>query len=254
MNAGILAPGYAPPVMPRPLLGNPQPVPMPYGVAGDPFWQSVVLYLRGDGLHQSRSFTDLSPNAFRATRFGNAELSATVSRFGYTSVNPGGSGGAVQFPAGTAFQYGTGDFTVEAFLYMTAFNASGSAVFSQTVSGTNYFLCSISAAGAPAFIGTPSGGGTLIFGPGNMSLRRWHHFAITRASSTVRVFLDGVSGTPTVNSTNFSDTTRIPTVGNYPHNFTTVFFSGFISELRITKGVARYTSSFAPITAPFPTF
>tara|TARA_R110000868_G_scaffold40503_1_gene139735 strand:- start:899 stop:1624 length:726 start_codon:yes stop_codon:yes gene_type:complete len=218
----------------------------------DASYSSVSLLLHGDGPDGSTVIIDNSPTPKQATIVSGAQIRTAQSKFGGSSIYPAGFGSAVQFPAGTAFQYGTGDFTIEAWVYILSFIPSGSVIFSQSVSGTNYFVFGVGASGSIIFTGTASGGGTSILGPSNISLNTWAHIAACRESGIVRVFVNGISGTPTSNSTNFSDTTRLPTVGNYSHAFATVYTEGYIDELRITKGIARYQSTFTPPTAPFP--
>jgi hypothetical protein len=68
----------------------------------------------------------------------------------------------------------------------------------------------------------------------------------------VTVYCDGVGGTATENTMDFDDTTWVPTVGSYTHSSDDSFV-GYIDELRVTKGVARYTGESFPVpTAPFP--
>ena len=160
-------------------------------------------------------------------------------------------------PAGTAFAYGTGDFTVEGwFLVPTMTAATGPLIFSQTVSGTNYFYNGLQQSGSlltgkVVFIGTASGGGTEIASGSNLfTAGTWNHFAVCRASGTVTVYLNGVGGTPTANATDFNNITYVPTIGGYTHGTSTSLFNGNISSLRVIKGTAVYTANFTPPTAP----
>jgi hypothetical protein len=162
------------------------------------------------------------------------------------SVEFDGSGDALTVPAGTDFAYGTGDFTIECWINISTL--ASRAIFSQTIGGSNYFLLSAGSSGEIQFWGTPTGGGTPINGPSNVSANTWNHIAVTRSSNTVRVFVNGIFGTPTVNSTDFSNTTYVPTIGNYTHIYTQIPFQGFISNLRVLKGTALYTSDFIPPT------
>jgi hypothetical protein len=76
----------------------------------------------------------------------------------------------------------------------------------------------------------------------------WHHIAITRASGTNRMFFDGVlQGSVTSDSTNYTapNNMQIGTSSTYGD------FSGYLDDLRITKGYARYTSNFTPPAAAF---
>ena len=212
----------------------------PYGNwAGN--YSDVSLLLRGG----SPIFVpfDESPTPKTITTVGNAGISTTTFKYGGSCLVAGTSpnftwgSNRIQVPAGPAFAYGTGDFTVEAWIYQTV--ASTGIFWNQATSGTNYFVCTISSGGIPAFTGTSSGGGSPIFGPA-IPLNTWGHVAIVRRSGNVTVYSNGTGGSAVANSTNFSDTTLIPTIGSYTHSAGSLVFSGLIDDLRVTKGVARY--------------
>ena len=76
----------------------------------------------------------------------------------------------------------------------------------------------------------------------------WSHVAVTRASNTVKVFVNGVASSGTSVTTDFTDTTRKPTIGQYTHSFGTLEYYGYISNFRIVKGTALYTANFIPST------
>ena len=100
--------------------------------------------------------------------------------------------------------------------------------------------------------------GTGIVTFGTLSTSTWTHVAVTRSGSTVRGFLNGSlisSGTSTRDFTN-----SYPLFvgiwgtsgGNWPSGTIDSPFNGYIDDLRITKGVARYTANFTPPTQAFP--
>jgi hypothetical protein len=92
---------------------------------------------------------------------------------------------------------------------------------------------------------------------GNFVINTWHHVAMTRSGTTGYVFVDGVSkGTITSLNTPAASLRELK-IGNW--DFTTGstvngWFDGYIDDLRITKGVARYKgpSNFVPPTESFP--
>lgn len=222
--------------------------PTPSTLNFDPYYDLVSLLLHMDGADNSTSFVDSSVNNFTVTNTDSVAVSNSVSRFGGSALFDS-STKKLSVPAGSAFAYGTGDFTVECWAYKTA--AGDGYVFSQTVSGTNYFVFGVVNDGRVFFTGTASGGGTAIFGPAStLSLNSWNHIAVVRLNNIVTVYLNGVGGTGTSNTTNFSDTTRVPTIGQYTHASTNRWI-GYIDELRITRGFARYTANFTVPSTPF---
>jgi hypothetical protein len=90
-------------------------------------------------------------------------------------------------------------------------------------------------------------------GSGTISDSAWHHVAVTRSGSSLRIFIDGTQ-TGTTNTT-LGTASIDNAIADYRVGSTTdgaLNFNGYIDDLRITKGVARYTSSFTAPTAAFP--
>jgi hypothetical protein len=169
------------------------------------------------------------------------------------SVEFDGTGKAVSFPAGNDFAYGTGDFTIEGWFYPTVIgqvsgaSASSHIFFGQTVSGTNYLLFGVDDNGKLLYYSTASGGGSDRFSSapdGSVVLNQWQHIALCRSSGTTKAFVDGKEIISISDTFDFDNTDRNPTIGNYTHTFTTQPFNGYVSNFRILKGTALYTSDF----------
>ena len=174
-------------------------------------------------------------NAIRGSLFFNSSY-PTSSNNGLDSLT---------VPAGSDFAYGTGDFTFEAYVWMSSFSSDVRLIYSQTVSGNNYILFGI----------TTSGQVTVILGHSNsetstatIALNSWNHVAVSRSSGTVKVFVNGVASSGSSITTDLNDTTRIPTIGKYTHS-TQLAWKGYISNFRICKGHAVYTTDFTPPTS-----
>ena len=81
----------------------------------------------------------------------------------------------------------------------------------------------------------------------------WVHVAATRAAGTTRVFINGTLYNTTTAQSSCPIVSNIATIGAYNDGTTTQNYSnGYIDDLRITKGLARYVDSFAPPIAQFP--
>lgn len=233
--------------MPYGLLGLAQPTPSVYGRAGDPFWSNVSLLLRMDGQHGSTTFTDLSPTPKAMTVNGNTTVSAALPLFSNTTFFDG-TGDYLSTPANTAFAFGTGDFCAECWLYVTNFGSNYIQYLTTAGSFTN-FSFQIRPTAQLSFWNASS---ETAFGPtGAVVARRWNHIAMSRASGVMRAFLNGqqMGNAATIN-TNLGNTATI----QFPATNTYNSQPCYMAELRVTKGAARYTSSFAPPTAPFPAF
>jgi hypothetical protein len=177
---------------------------------------------------------------------GNVRLRNNIKKNGNASLFFDGSGDYLDIRNSADFQFGTGDFTVEFWLNTTApsFNIVGL----TTGSTGNWMAVILNSTffwqNAYATNNLMSTACTAIL-DGN-----WHHIAITRTGTSFRVFFDGVQqgSSPYTDSTNYNGTGTLRIGSGANGNFL-----GYIDDLRITKGVARYTSNFTPPTSAFNT-
>lgn len=206
----------------------------------DPYFSFVGLLVHGNGTNGQTTFTDNSVSAKTLTTLGDAQVTTTGSKWGNGCMLFDGTGDAVTAADSNDFRFGTGDFTMEAWVYLAAVGAFRE-IFRFEASGISYHL-RVTTAGALSF-GTS--GDTVI--QNGLSASTWYHVAVTRQSSLCRTFIDGVMGaSPVTVANDFNGT-----AGTFYIGGNTFKWSGRIEDARITKGVARYTSSFTPPTAPF---
>lgn len=209
----------------------------------DPYFANVSLLLHMDGSNGSTTFTDSSSNAFAVTAT-NASISTARSKFGTGSYRRDSSSSYLTTPANTALQLGTGDFTVEFWIYLDDVSSQDRGFF-EYGGGLGAGVD-----GATLWVVATGGDPTVISG-GTVSAATWTHVAITRASGSMKAFINGTqAGSTYTSSENF--TQNQATIG---YLFSTSYgFTGNLDDLRITKGVARYTANFTPPTAAFPNF
>lgn len=234
--------------------------------SGDTNFSQVSLLLHGDGSNaaNNNTFLDSSTNNLTVTKSGTGVVTqGSASPFPLTVGQPyslANNGGSVYFadastnyitvPASSNFAYGLGDFSIECWVNLSSFSGSPF-IYAQTVSGTNYFVLGIDATGKATWVGTSSGAGTNITSLGSITINTWCHIAACRVAGMVTVYVNGIGGTPTANTMNFTDTTYIPTIGRYTHSGVSNFVQdGYVSNLRIIKNSSAYTANFTPSTAP----
>jgi hypothetical protein len=227
------------------LLSDPAFLSVAAGAGGDPYFSNVSLLLHGDGANGSTTIIDNSPSPKTVTAFGDAQISTAQSKFGGASIAFDGTGDYLDAASSADFAFGTGDFTIEFWAHFQLSAAYQIFVATKLLGGaTDGWSVFVSPSG---LIGLYSNG--FIVQGGSLSSNTFYHIAVTRASGLVRAFANGSQvGTTASNTQNFTRNTLAvgANVGG------TETLNGYIDDLRITKGVARYTSNFTPPTAPFP--
>jgi hypothetical protein len=176
---------------------------------------------------------------------GGAKISTTVSARG--SIYLDGSGDYLTAPTSDNFGYGTGDFTIELWAYMNTIAGDETIISNLTsVPSVNPHL--FRNAGTLWYW---TNGGERIRSANILAAQTWTHIAICRASGSTRLFVNGVQTGSTYADTNNYGSTAPLAVGTYwsggtPVGVTT--FNGYMNDVRITKGLARYTTTFTPPT------
>lgn len=211
---------------------------------GDPNYSNVSLLLHFNGENDSTTFTDSSGTPKTVTANGNSKISTAQSKFGGSSGYFDGTGDYLYSASNAAFGFGTGDFTIECFIKATK---TDSAIVDVRTTSTEpgVFLVNHPAAGNGIAYYQQSIG--LIGGSTATNDDLWHHCAWTRAGGTFRMFSDGVKVYEGTLSENFGSSRPCFIASDFAGN---AGFVGYLEELRITKGVARYTSNFTPPDAP----
>lgn len=222
----------------------------------DTYFKYVSLLINADNAStgtQNNTFVDSSTNNFTITTSG------TPAQGSFTPFYPNGWSGyfdgasRVTAPAGSNFAYGTGAFTIEAWIKPSSFTA-GPIIFSQSTSTINYFVFSISSAAQLRLTANISGTGTAIVATSEtVPLNQWSHVALVRegtGTNQLKFYINGVLAGTGTTAVDFTDTTRLPSIGAYTHTFATNAFTGHISNLRVIKGQALYTGAFTPATSP----
>lgn len=211
----------------------------------DPFYSNVSLLLHCNGTNGSTTFTDNGPSALTCTPTATT-ISTASPKFGTGRAAFTASGTSkITFSSDTPFAFGTGDLTIEMWV-----NWGGAAcdIFASRDLGSNNAITIIITAGGKISLG--HGGSSILTSTTSLTNGTTQNLAVTRSGSTWRVFIDGV-----VDATTISDAVNITAstarLGSVPNDgFNTPML--YMDEIRITKGVARYTSTFTPQTAEFP--
>lgn len=194
---------------------------------------------------------DGSTNGHAITVAGNVRTEP-YGPYDHNGYSAGSNGGSIYFDGSgdylnctyTASNFGTGDFTLETWVYNT------------DQSGYNLILDTRSAAAAvPLVFGIHNTNhayyynGTENKASTTVPLNQWTHLALVRSGSTAKIFQNGVEVLSTTDSSDLTGTsTNQITIGRAVQGAS--HFYGYMSDLRMVKGTAVYTSAFTPSTAP----
>ncbi len=223
----------------------------------DPSWTSVVLLLPFDGVDGATTTTDLSNSAHAMTFSGNAQLDTAQFKFGTASLLCDGAGDLVFSADSADWNFGSGLFTIEAFIRPNSVT-SNRFIVSQWGNASNMAWALWISAGTLSWNVSTTGANNLAdIAAGTVSNGSWQFAAIDYDGTKYRLYL-GTTGTAAMVGS--SSTGR--TIFNAAASMTvgaseagSFGYDGWIDEIRITKGVARYASD-AGATIPtiaFPT-
>lgn len=210
----------------------------------DPYWSYTSLAMRMNGADNGTTFTDEKGKA--VTRVGNVVTKTSVKKFGTASGFLEGTGAYISLANSEDYKFGTGDFTFEAWLYPTQFTGAYArriAAFGRNNVASNMSLV-ITNTGIPRI---DIGSSSILSSSSALSLNAWSHLVVEKISGVLKIFINGVQTGTVSNATSLTFTQTLligydDTVGSGSE------FMGYVDDLRITKGIARYSSNFVAPT------
>ncbi len=192
------------------------------------------------------AFPDSETAPKTVTTNGNAQTSATQSKFGGASAYFDGSGDYLSLANSADWAFGSGDFTIDYWFYQDALgtyqthlkffdNTNGRAWMTYTHAQGLYFQW--------------NNEGEVFTGPSYVNLGAWNHAAFVRNGNNLKIYLNGVARYN--NDFNYTiNASTEPLLIGYPLNGGN-YFNGYIDELRVSKGIARWTEDFTPPTSAY---
>jgi hypothetical protein len=199
---------------------------------------SLLLNFTNAGIYDATSKNDLET-------VGAASISTAISaKWGSGCMAFNGSTSYLYGPTSRMLVLGSGDFTVEGWFYFNNANSGVLLDWRSDGAGFDFYLNGSGTLGL-------STSGTFYGGSSGLTLTtgQWYHLALTRSGTSWRIYANGTSYANITNSTNFTAT--ILRVG---YGAGATYFNGYLQDLRITPGYARYTgASYTVPTAAFPT-
>lgn len=210
----------------------------------DPYFANVSLLLRGQGSNDSTTIADNSPRPKTVTALNGAKVITSVADpFGFTNgvISLDGINDHLRVVNNADFTL-DGDFTLEYWFYH--FSASVKSVIAYSPAQTTGLAFGPSS--------TPLNrlwfwnGSSRITSSLNYSVNTWNYGATVRSGSTVSMWQNGQKVGSYTESKTFTPNADI-FIGGDEFN---QWFNGYLSNVRITKGVARNVSVIPSL--PFP--
>ena len=225
----------------------------------DPYAPLNSLWLRADGTNGSTTFVDSGVAAKTLSVTGSASIS-TASKVLGTGSAAFANGGYISVPSGTDFNFGSSPFTIEFFLKPSSLGGILSLI--STRLGAVYAPFEIDLQDSTVRILKSNGDVNSweivgLFPTTEIASNVWQHVAIVGNGTALSVYVNGVPSTTTATYTPFAALAGPLYIGRGGETGT---FTGNMDEIRISKGVARYTAPFAPpgtylaATSPDATF
>lgn len=221
----------------------------------DPYFNNISLLLHMNGNNNSQIFTDSSLNSLQVDVYGGAKISTNIKKIG------SGSGyferntfSFLTINSPTAFNFGTGDFTIEMWFLNLEASASGAPrfqfeFFNPTLGGRYLYMAVFDDILQVRHNGNAQN--IIVVGQYGNSLEynEWNHIAISKQNQVLKIFLNGIEIESIYENFNYNPTKIIIGCGadgvNNP-NSTFTKMNGYLDEFCVTKGIARYTSNFTP--------
>jgi hypothetical protein len=201
----------------------------------------LLLNATNAGIYDATALNDMET-------VGSTQVSTAQYKWSPSSMKFNGTTDYLTYPPSNYYAFGTGDFTIEGWVYLGSTNCGIFQIYSSYLPGT--------VSGLSFEIANLYGGWSLNYGATSQiisttagSLSTWYHFAVVRSSGVIKAYVNGTSIISATDTTNYTYTYLL--VGGYYS--TSYLLNGYLDDFRITKGIARYTSNFTPPTAAFPT-
>ena len=216
----------------------------------------VIAAISGDWVYLTGRQLGFETITDRATKTitvnGDAKLSTAVKKYGTASLVLDGVGDYVSVPPQPDFNFESGNFTLECWVYPTAVPTAGQYAFvmGQSKAGAGNSSCGLYLGSAAGTIYLYSFGTFGTINGAAVAQNAWSHIALTREGNNFKLWINGTQAGSTLvyaGAMTSATTTDFTIGGNAGFN---LYVTGYIDDVRVSKGVCRYTSTFtAPTTA-----
>jgi hypothetical protein len=193
---------------------------------------------------------------------GSAQVSTSVVKYGTGSIYLNGVNSYLFGPNTPDLNFGSGNFTIEGWFYSISVATNG--LISKWTDGGNQrgWKLDTQSAGTMTFYYSTTGSDfpVVTFSGASLDANTWTHLALVRNGSTLTLYKNGTSiGSSAFTATIFANNSQSCIGGWFvstgtPQTVSVSPYNGYMDDIRITKGYARYTANFTPPAAAFPNY
>jgi len=176
---------------------------------------------------------------------GDAKISTAQSKWGGSSMSFDGTGDWLQTPVQQNFVFGTGDFTVEFWIYANALSGYQNIFDGRAVDATLFPVLWLHNTALELYVNGSVRVSSAI------TTSTWYHVALSRSGTSTKLFINGTQVGSTYTDSNNYVAGSILYLSRYAPSAQN-YLNGYIQDVRITRGYARYTANFTPPTGAFP--
>jgi len=186
---------------------------------------------------------------------GGVYVSSNNTKYGTNSYYFNGSS-YLSITSNPAFNFGTGNFTIECWIYPTSFTNGNGTILSNNIASysSGAVILKSNHTGKIGFGAYDfSSIGTDLVSYSNTGLSNtWTHVALVRSGTTFTLYVNGINQSTATSSITVNFSTVNTLIGyDGAYDGSSSYYTGYIQDLRITNGIARYTSNFTPTATPF---
>lgn len=213
-------------------------------ITGDPYFNNTVLLLHADN--------SLVDNSINNTTLTNTSTTYNSSIFKFGSASFSFNGSTYLTSSSSAnYAFGSGNFTIEFWMYPTAAFNGFTRIMANLAYNGAYTNGNWNIGGGGAFLTWYCANGGGFNCATTISTNTWYHVAFVRNGTTISCYLNGVlDGSGAISTTAIDNgTSALALIGAAG---TSYGYTGYLDEIRITKGIARYTTNFVVPQFPFP--
>lgn len=210
--------------------------------------------LHGDGPDGSTSIVDSSLTPATVTASGGVEIDTAQFKFGGSSILFNGTGAYLAVPDADITEFGSGNFTIDFWMRTTTVAAGTASLLSKRPDISTVAPIELNRSGAALALlmsSNVANGWDIAVNtsPNVFTANTWHHIAVVRNGTNIRVYVDGVSVISVTSSLSTINNAAAYQIGRAING--SQLFSGWLDEYRISVGVARWTSNFTPPTSAY---